>query len=71
MTVGLVRKAMKDGRASTDDCAVTWDVEPSLDDKRVARMGELEAEIATLEPSEHRADLVAELQKLKREERRG
>jgi len=70
MTTGLVRKAMRDGRASTDDCGVTWDVEPSLDDKRIARIGELEEEIATLPAGEHKADLVAELNKLRREAKR-
>lgn len=62
---GLVRKAMRDGRASTGE-GPTWDVEPDLREKRLARIAELEEEIATLPASEHKADLVAELQKLRR-----
>lgn len=60
---------MRDGRASTaDEEAPTWDSDtPDLRERRLARMGELQEEIATLPASEHRADLVAELQKLRRE----
>lgn len=61
---------MRDGRASTEDAYPTWDVEPDLAEKRLARIGELEAEIATLPASEHKADLIAERNKLRREARK-
>ena len=69
---GLVRKAMREGRASTDDeYGPTWDNDdPDERERRLGRIAELQKQIATLPASEHKADLVAELRKLRREAKR-
>ena len=65
---GLVRKAMYEGRASTDDdYGSILDATPDEHEKRLAHIAELEEQITDLPASEHKVALVAELRKLKRE----
>jgi hypothetical protein len=68
MSTGLVRKAIRDGRASTaDEDPTPWDEVPDLRERALARIGEIEEEVATLPAGEHKMNLLAERRKLRRE----